>query len=70
MRQQRKRYKRLALFMFSLFLILAVYGAYSVLSYGNRWFASSRNPRVRTQKENVVAGDILDLSEVSCREAV
>ena len=60
MRQQRKRYKRLALFMFSLFLILAVYGAYSVLSYGNRWFASSRNPRVRTQKENVVAGDILD----------
>ena len=60
MRQQRKRYKRLALFMFTLFLILAMYGAYSVFRYGNRWFSSSRNPRVRTQKENVIAGDILD----------
>ncbi len=60
MRQQRRRYKALALLIFFFFLILALYGAYSVFHNGNRWFASLRNPRVRTQKANVVAGDVLD----------
>ncbi|MBR3494628.1 MAG: hypothetical protein IKH38_04300 [Clostridia bacterium] len=60
MKQQRLRYKLLALFVFCLFALLAVYGCYSILTYGNRWFASSRNPRVRAQKEQVAAGDILD----------
>ena len=60
MKQQRFRFKLLALFLFGLFLLLAVYGGYSVLVYGNRWFASSKNPRVRAQKESVVAGSVLD----------
>ncbi|MBQ8161677.1 MAG: penicillin-binding protein 2 [Clostridia bacterium] len=60
MKQQRRQFKFLAVLMFSLFLVLAFYGGYSVIQYGNRWFSSSRNPRVRSQKENVMAGDILD----------
>lgn len=64
MKQQRFRFKLLALFLFALFLLLAVYGGYSVLVYGNRWFASSKNPRVRMQKESVVAGSVLDRNGV------
>lgn len=60
MKQQRFRFKLLAMLMFSLFLLLALYGGYSVLTYGNRWFSSSKNPRVRAQKRSVIAGDILD----------
>ena len=50
MKQQRYNFKILALILFGLFLLLAVYGGYSILTYGNRWFSSSRNPRVRAQK--------------------
>ncbi len=64
MKQQRFRFKLLALLMFSLFALLAVYGLYSISTYGNRWFAYSHNPRVREQKQNVVAGDILDRNGV------
>ena len=60
MKQQRYLFKVLALIMFGMFLLLAVYGGYSIFTYGNRWFSYSRNPRVRAQKENVIAGDILD----------
>lgn len=65
MKQQRLRFKLLALVLFAMFLLLAVYGGYSVLTYGNRWFSSRWNPRVRAQKENVVAGDILDVNGVT-----
>lgn len=64
MKKQRLQFKFLALLMFSLFLLLAVYGGYSVMTYGNRWFSSVRNPRVRAQKEVVIAGDILDRNGV------
>ena len=60
MKRQRLHFKLLFLVMAGLFALLAAYGAYSVLTYGNRWFASNRNPRVRAQKESVIAGDILD----------
>ncbi|MBE5803263.1 MAG: penicillin-binding protein 2 [Clostridiales bacterium] len=60
MKQQRYLFKILALIMFGLFLLLAVYGGYSISTYGNRWFSFSRNPRVRAQKQTVIAGDILD----------
>lgn len=64
MKKQRLQFKVLALMMFGLFLLLAVYGGYSVTVYGNRHFSSSRNPRVRAQRENVIAGDILDRNGV------
>ena len=65
MKQQRHRFKILALLLFGMFLVLAVYGGYSVLTYGNRWFSSRWNPRVRNQKESVIAGDILDVNGVT-----
>ena len=36
MKKQRLQFKLLALIMFGLFLLLAVYGGYSVVTYGNR----------------------------------
>ena len=60
MKQQRMRFKLLALILFGLFALLAVYGGYAIATYGNRWFAYSRNPRIRAQKENVIAGDVFD----------
>ena len=64
MKQQRLRFKLLALILFALFALLAVYGGYAITTYGNRWFAYSRNPRIRAQKENVIAGDVLDRSGI------
>ena len=64
MKQQRLRFKLLALFLFGLFAVLAVYGGYAITTYGNRWFAYARNPRIRAQKESVIAGDVLDRSGI------
>ncbi|MBR4080240.1 MAG: penicillin-binding protein 2 [Clostridia bacterium] len=64
MKQQRLRFKLLALVLFGMFLLLAVFGGYSVFTYGNRWFSSRWNPRVRSQKQSVIAGDILDRNGV------
>ena len=60
MKRQRLRFRIIAFGLFLLFGILAAFGTYSVLAYGNRWFSSRWNTRVRAQKENVAAGDILD----------
>lgn len=64
MKQQRLRFKILALILFGLFALLAGYGLYSIDAYGNRWFSYNRNTRISEPKENVVAGDILDRSGV------
>ena len=54
----------MALILFGLFALLAVYGVYSINTYGNRWFAYAKNPRVRAEKQTVVAGDIYDRNGV------
>ncbi|MBQ3157624.1 MAG: penicillin-binding protein 2 [Clostridia bacterium] len=41
-----------------------MYGIYSINTYGNRWFAYARNPRVREQKSAVTAGSIYDRNGV------
>ena len=64
MKQQRLRFKLLALILFGLFALLAVYGLYSINAYGGRWFAYNRNPRIRDQKQNVLAGDVRDRTGV------
>lgn len=64
MKKQRFNFKLLTILVFSLFLLLAVYGSYSIVTYGNRWFSSPRNARVRAQKASVIAGDILDVNGV------
>ncbi len=60
MKQQRFRFKLLALLLFGMFALLAAYGGYSILTNGSRWFASSHNPRLRAQKQQVTAGKITD----------
>ena len=46
--------------LFGLFALLAVYGVYAINTYGNRWFAYAKNPRVRAEKQHVIAGAIYD----------
>ena len=62
MKRQRLRFKLLALFLFGLIALLAVYGSYSVLTNGSRWFASTHNTRLRDEKQRVTAGDFNNLS--------
>ena len=64
MKKQRLNFKFLAIMLFALFLLLGLYGGYSVTTYGNRWFSTNRNPRVRAQKKTVLAGDIMDRNHV------
>ena len=64
MKQLQKNIRRVAIFLCALFVLLAAWGAYSLLTYGNRWFASSANTFMRTRKKNVIAGDILDRNGV------
>ena len=37
---------------------------YSINTYGNRWFAYAKNPRVRAEKQTVTAGNIYDRNGV------
>ena len=60
MKQLQKNIRRVAILLCALFALLAVWGAYSLLTYGSRWFASSANTFMRTRKKDVIAGDILD----------
>ena len=64
MKQLRKNIRRVAACLCALFVLLAAWGAYSITTYGNRWFASSANTFARTRKKNVIAGDILDRNGV------
>ncbi|MBQ2699987.1 MAG: penicillin-binding protein 2 [Clostridia bacterium] len=57
-------FKVLMVLLVGLFVLLAAYGGYSISTYGTRWFASSKNPRVRAEKRNAVMGDILDRNGV------
>ena len=64
MKQVRKNIRRVAAFLCALFVLLAAYGAYSITTYGNRWFSSSANTFARARKQDVIAGDILDRNGV------
>lgn len=64
MKQQRFRFKVIALILFGLFVLLTAYSLYSINVHGNRWFAYNRNPRIREQKLNVTAGNIIDRNGV------
>ncbi|MBQ8537546.1 MAG: penicillin-binding protein 2 [Clostridia bacterium] len=64
MKEQRMNFKLLMVVLVGLFVLLAVYGGYSITTYGTRWFANSKNPRVRAEKQNAIMGDILDRNGV------
>lgn len=64
MKARRYRYKLLAFLLSLLFIILALYGIYSIRRYGNRWFSSPDNPRLAELMSSVTPGSIADRSGV------
>ena len=64
MKHLQKNIRRIAILLCALFVLLASYGAYSISTYGNRWFASSANTFARAKKKDVIAGSILDRNGV------
>lgn len=62
MKALRKNLKRAALVLLSLFVLLGAWGAYSLGTFGNRWFASNVNTYARQQKQHVQAGSVYDRS--------
>lgn len=56
-----RRNIRTVLMLFcALFILLGVYLIYIVNAYGTRWFTSPYNTRIQSQKDAIIAGDILD----------
>lgn len=64
MKQQKFRFRVLAVVVIGLLLVAGVYGVYSVQTYGNRWASGARNTRIRSAKNSVVPGDIIDRNGV------
>ncbi|MBE5767521.1 MAG: penicillin-binding protein 2 [Clostridiales bacterium] len=60
MKQTRRNIRRLCLVLCGLFVLLIGYAAFSIMTYGNRWFTSAQNTYARQKKSDVIAGDILD----------
>lgn len=60
MKQVKNNIRRVCIFLCILFVLLAVYGGYSITVNGNRWFSSGANTFVRSKKKDVIAGNILD----------
>ena len=56
MKQLRIRFRLVSLILFALFVVLAVYGVFSINTYGSRWFTFEHNPRISQQKKHVAAG--------------
>lgn len=56
--------KRIAILVSILLLSLIIYGAYSISTQGQRWFASNANRFMRKEKVNVTAGNILDRNNI------
>ena len=68
MKQLHRNIRRIAVFLCALFVLLTAYGAYSISTYGNRWFSSSANTFARARKKDVIAGNILDRNGVVLAE--
>ncbi len=64
MKQQKLRFRVLALIVIALLSVAAGYGVYSVQTYGSRWVSSTRNTRYRSAKSSVIPGDIIDRNGV------
>ena len=60
MKQQRYRYKIVALLLSLALVGLAVWGGWNLAHYSTRWFSRATNTRLTAQKKAVTAGDILD----------
>lgn len=60
MNKQRRNIRVTITLFIVMFSLLTVYLGYSVLMYGDRWFANSYNPMIVSEQSNVVIGDLLD----------
>ena len=60
MKALRRNLKRVTAVLLLLFVLLGAYGAYSLHTYGNRWFASNVNTFARQKKQDVKAGNVYD----------
>ena len=56
----RSNIKGMLVIFTALFIVLSVYLVYILNAYGTRWFSSPYNTRLKSQKNNIIAGDILD----------
>ncbi len=64
MKQLRINIRRAAFVLAGLFLVLILYGGYALGNYGSRWFSTNANAYLRSVKNNVIPGDILDRNGV------
>ncbi len=56
---------RVMLVLFTtMFAVLLVYFVYSVTTYGGRWFNNPYNPRIQSEKNRVIPGEIMDRNQV------
>ncbi len=56
---------RVMLVLFTtMFAVLLVYFIYSVTTFGGRWFNNPYNPRIQSEKDRVIPGNILDRNQI------
>ena len=56
----KRRIHMLLMLMVALFAMMIAYFCYSVYFYGTRWVANPHNPRISSQKQQVVMGSVTD----------
>ncbi len=64
MKLLKQNIRLIALIVCAMFFSLILYGAYSISSQGQRWFASSANVYLRRTKTNIRAGNIVDRNNI------
>ena len=64
MKQIRRNILLIGSVLAALFLVLVLYGAYSLSNYGSRWFSTNANSYLRSVKQDVLPGSIFDRNGV------
>lgn len=56
----KRRIHMLVMMLLVLFALMIAYSCYSVYFYGGRWVSNPYNPRISSQKQNVIMGTVTD----------
>lgn len=64
MKELKNNIRKVCIFLCLMFGVLVLYGGYSVMVNGGRWFASASNTFVRSKKKDVIPGRIIDRNGV------
>ncbi len=64
MKQLRQHIRSVGLLLCALFVLLVLYGYYSLTNYGSRWFSTNANTWLRNAKSDVIPGDIYDANGI------